>query len=164
MSVLDIILCICMALSVVQGVIRGFTEQVVALVAIILGTWVAFRFSKLICSLLLPYLHISEQVLYVLVFILMIILVIIVIHLLGKIIKASIRFIMLGWLDRLLGAVFSLFKAVLIIGILIILFNTLNVTFRIVPEEYLSDSAVYPVLKRIAYGVFPYFKELLFKQ
>lgn len=161
---LDIVLAICLALSVVQGVMKGFTEQVIALVSIIAGTWAAFKFTKMACAMLMPYLHISEQVLNVIVFILMILAVILVLHLAGRLIKASIQLVMLGWLDKLLGAVFSLIKAALVIGILIILFNTLNTTFNIVPESYFDDSVLYGPLKRTAYGIFPYFKELLFKQ
>ena len=71
---------------------------------------------------------------------------------------------MLGWLDKLLGAVFAVLKASLVLGILIILFNTLNSAFNIVPESATDGSVLYGTLKRISYTVFPYFKELLFKQ
>lgn len=164
MCTLDIILSICLAASVIQGLVKGFTDQIIALVSIILGTWAAFKFSDLVCGWADPYLHMSGQVLHVIVFILMIIAVIVVMHLLGKVIKASIKFVMLGWLDRLLGAVFALLKATLIIGILIILFNTLNTSFHIVDETVMEKSVFYSPIKRIAYEVFPYFKELLFRQ
>lgn len=164
MCTLDIILSICLAASVIQGLVKGFTDQIIALVSIILGTWAAFKFSDLVCGWAGPYLHMSGQVLHVIVFILMIIAVIVVMHLLGKVIKASIKFVMLGWLDRLLGAVFALLKATLIIGVLIILFNTLNTSFHIVDEAIMEKSVLYSPIKRIAYGVFPYFKELLFRQ
>ena len=164
MCTLDIILSICLAASVIQGLVKGFTDQIIALVSIILGTWAAFKFSDLGCGWADPYLHMSGQVLHVIVFILMIIAVIVVMHLLGKVIKASIKFVMLGWLDRLLGAVFALLKATLTIGILIILFNTLNTSFHIVDETVMEKSVLYSPIKRIAYGVFPYFNELLFRQ
>lgn len=164
MCTLDIILSICLAASVIQGLVKGFTDQIIALVSIILGTWAAFKFSDLVCGWAGTYLHMSGQVLHVIVFILMIVAVIVVMHLLGKVIKASIKFVMLGWLDRLLGAVFALLKATLIIGILIILFNTLNTSFHIVDETVMEKSVLYSPIKRIAYGVFPYFKELLFRQ
>ena len=96
MCTLDIILSICLAASVIQGLVKGFTDQIIALVSIILGTWAAFKFSDLVCGWAGPYLHMSGQVLHVIVFILMIIAVIVVMHLLGKVIKASIKFVMLG--------------------------------------------------------------------
>ncbi len=164
MCTLDIILAICLSAALIQGIIKGFTEQVIALVAIIAGTWTAYKFTGLVCSMLQPYLNMSDRILHVIVFILMIVAVILVLHLLGKVIKASIDFVMLGWLDKLLGAVFAVLKASLVLGILIILFNTLNSAFNIVPESATDGSVLYGTLKRIAYTVFPYFKKLLFKQ
>lgn len=163
MNTLDIILIICLSAAMIEGLVRGFTEQIIALVSIIAGTWAAFKFSQLVCSMLQPYLQISEKVLYVIVFVLMIVVVILLLRLLGKVIKASIKFVMLGWLDRLLGALFALIKVSLIIGIVIILFNTINSSFHIVSESVMDNSAIYAPMKRFAYGVFPYFKELLFK-
>lgn len=164
MCTLDIILTICLSAALIQGIIKGFTEQVIALVAIIAGTWTAYKFTGLVCSMVQPYLNMSDRILHVIVFILMIVAVILVLHLLGKIIKASIDFVMLGWLDKLLGGIFAVLKAALILGILIILFNTLNSAFNIVPKSAIDDSVLYRTLKRVAYTVFPYFKELLFKQ
>ena len=163
MNTLDIILIICLSAALIEGLVRGFTEQIIALVSIIAGTWAAFKFSQLVCSMLQPYLQISEKVLYVIVFVLMIVVVILLLRLLGKVIKASIKFVMLGWLDRLLGALFALIKVSLIIGIVIILFNTINSSFHIVSESVMENSVIYGPMKRFAYGVFPYFKELLFK-
>lgn len=163
MCTLDIILSICLIAALVQGLFRGFTEQVIALVSLVAGVWIAFQFSRLGCGFLQPYLHISERVLHVFVFIMMTAVVICIFHLIGKVIKASIRFVMLGWLDRLLGALFSTIKVALVLGIVIILFNTLNTAFSIVPQKYLDESVLYPQLKSIAYGIFPYFKQLLFK-
>ena len=150
MCVLDIILSLCLIIALVQGLLKGFTEQIIALVSIIAGTWIAFKFSKLVCNLIQPYLNASEKFLYVLVFILMVALVICLFHL-------------LGWLDRLLGAIFSTIKAALIIGIVIILFSTLNSTFHVVEQKYLDESVLYTPLKNIAYDIFPYLKQLLFK-
>lgn len=163
MNTLDIILIICLSAALIEGLVRGFTEQIIALVSIIAGTWAAFKFSQLVCSMLQPYLQISEKVLYVIVFVLMIVVVILLLRLLGKVIKASIKFVMLGWLDRLLGALFALIKVSLIIGIVIILFNTINSSFHIVSESVMENSVICAPMKRFAYGVFPYFKELLFK-
>lgn len=164
MCVLDIILSICLIVALVRGLMRGFTEQLIALVSIVVGTWAAFKFSALVCGQVMPYLQISERVLNVIVFIVIIVLIIMACHLLGKVIKAGIHFVMLGWMDKLLGGVFSVLKAALIIGIVIILFNTINSSFHIVQEEALEKSVLYAPLKNIAYEVFPYFKELLFKQ
>ncbi len=69
---------------------------------------------------------------------------------------------MLSWLNRLLGAIFSLLKYALVMGLIIMAFNALNNTFNIIGEDTLYASSLYPPLKRFAYSVFPYLKDLLF--
>lgn len=59
-------------------------------------------------------------------------------------------------------AVFSLVKAGLVIGLVIMAFCSLNNTFNFVSEEVLNESVLFPPLKNLAYTVFPYLKELLF--
>lgn len=49
MNTLDIILIICLSAALIEGLVRGFTEQIIALVSIIAGTWAAFKFSQLVC-------------------------------------------------------------------------------------------------------------------
>ena len=70
---------------------------------------------------------------------------------------------MLGWLDKILGIIFAIIKTALILGLLIILFNTLNIQFNIIKSDILVESVVYTTLKNFAYTIFPYLKELLFK-
>ena len=59
---------------------------------------------------------------------------------------------------------FALLKAALIIGFVIILFDTLNLKFEFVKTEIIDQSVLYAPLRDISYKVFPYLKALLFKQ
>lgn len=88
--------------------------------------------------------------------------VIAVLALIGKFLEGTVKLIMLGWLNRLLGVVFSLLKAGLIVGLVIMAFCSLNNTFRFVSEDVLNSSVLFPPLKDMAYTVFPYLKELFF--
>ena len=152
-----------LATSAVFGFFKGFTKQLIAIRAIVAGAWAAFMFTELVCNWLQPYLHTSGRILYAIVFILMLIAVACLINLLGKVIHASINFVMLGWLDKLLGAIFSILKATLAIGLIIILLSTLNSSLGIVDEGILNNSAVYVAIRKIGYIIFPYLKELLAK-
>ena len=164
MSTPDIIILICFLPAVISGIKNGFIEQVVALVSLVLGAWLAFRFSNVVGEWLKPYLEVSETVLHVISFAVIMIAVVLVLFVLGKILTGLTKLVLLGWLDRLLGLVFALLIAGLLIGIGIILFDTLNVKFGFVDEAILDKSVLYGPIRDIAYMVFPYLKELLFKQ
>lgn len=162
MNVLDIILTLILVAALLDGFFKGLTEQLVAIVALVAGVWMACKFTNLLCGYVQPYLQISDKLLYLIVFVLVAALVICLFRLLGKIVKASISFVMLGWLDRMLGAAFGAVKAALLLGVLIVLFNALNSTFPIVRESTLAESEVYVCLKNATLSVFPYFKSLFY--
>ena len=164
MSTPDIIILLCFLPAVINGIMKGFIEQVVALVSLILGAWLAFKFSNVVGEWLKPYFEVSETVMYVISFAVIMIAVVLVLFFIGKILSGVTKLVMLGWLDRLLGLVFAILLAGLLIGIGIILFDTINVKFSLVDEAVLEESVLYSPIRDIAYTVFPYLKELLLKQ
>lgn len=162
MNIVDIILLICFVPALVQGLRKGFISQVIAIISIIAGVWVSARFTASASTWLSQYIEGSEQVLKVISFALIFIAVIAVLAILGRLLEGTVKLIMLGWLNRLLGMVLSLVKAGLIVGLVIMAFCSLNNTFSLVSEEVLNGSVLFPPLKNMAYTVFPYLKELLF--
>ena len=162
MNTVDIILLICFIPALVQGFRKGFISQIIAIISIILGVWLSFRFASEVSVWLAQYITGSEQILKITAFALILTAVIIGLALLGKLLESTFELVMLGWLNKLLGAAFSLVKAGLLIGLAIMVFCSLNNTFSLVSEEVLKESVLFPPLKDLAYTVFPYLKELLF--
>lgn len=162
MNTVDIILLICFIPALVQGFRKGFISQIIAIISIILGAWLSFRFASEVSVWLAQYITGSEQILKIIAFALILTAVIIGLTLLGKLLESTFELVMLGWLNKLLGAAFSLVKAGLLIGLAIMVFCSLNNTFSLVSEEVLNESVLFPPLKDLAYTVFPYLKELLF--
>ena len=165
MCTLDIIILICFALTVVSGIWRGFIAQVVSLASVIAGIWLAFHFSEMVCEWLRQYLpNVSETILNIAGFVLILLVVSLLLHLVGKLILGLFKAVDLGWLNWILGIIFSLLKGALIIGLLLILFDTLNLKFELVKPETIDQSVLYAPIRDAAYKVFPYLKALLFKQ
>lgn len=162
MNVLDIILLICFIPAVIQGIRNGFIAQVISIAALILGVWASARFTPEVSTWLAQYITVSDQVMKVISFTAILLMSFLVLALIGKFLEATFKLVMLGWLNSLLGAVFSLIKAGLVIGLVIMAFCSLNNTFDFVSEEVLNESVLFPPLKKMAYTVFPYLKELLF--
>ena len=164
MNVLDIILLVILIPAVIQGFRKGLIAQLVSLLSVILGVWLSFRCSDLVCGWILPYLgDVSPAVVQVIAFVVIMLAVAAGLYLVGKLIQAGLKLVLLGWVDKLFGMVFSLLKAGLLIGLLIILFSTINDKLELVSPEVLDKSILYTPIKNIAYAVFPFFKELLVK-
>lgn len=161
MNILDIILLICFIPAVVQGLRKGFIAQVISIVSIILGVWASAKFANAVSAWIGEYITASEQVLKVVAFALILIVVFLILAAIGKALEGVFRLVMLGWLNKLLGVAFALIKTGLIVGLAIMAFDSLNATFHIVKDPVLAESVLYPPLRRLAYEVFPYIKDML---
>lgn len=162
MSIVDIILLICFVPSLMNGIRKGFISQVISIVSLIAGIWVSYEFASMAGEWIGQYIEASENVLKIMAFALIMVGMFLVLGLLGRFLEGIISFVMLGWVNKLLGAAFALLKAGLIVGLLIMVFSSLNNNLHLVSEEVLAQSALYTPLKDMAYTVFPYLKSMIF--
>ena len=163
MNILDIILLICFVPAIIQGLRKGFISQAISLISIILGVWASSRFSAIISEWIAQYISASDQVLKIISFTLILIAVFIILGLVGKLLEGIFKLVTLGWVNRVLGLVFALAKAFIIVGILIMVFNSLNDTFELVKPSVMKDSVLYPYINQATNEIFPYIKDLLKK-
>ena len=163
MNILDIILLICFVPAIIQGLRKGFISQAISLISIILGVWASSRFSAIISEWIAQYISASDQVLKIISFTLILIAVFIILGLIGKLLEGIFKLVTLGWVNRVLGLVFALAKAFIIVGILIMVFNSLNDTFELVKPSVMKDSVLYPYINQATNEIFPYIKDLLKK-
>lgn len=161
MNILDIIILICLIPALIQGIFKGFISQAISIISLILGAWASARFAGAVCQWMAQYISGSEQTLKIAAFILIFIIVIIALTLIGKLLEKIITLVMLGWVNRLLGAAFALMKWLLVMGLLALAFNAINETFQLVDPELIAQSHLYPMITGIADIVFPYLKNLL---
>lgn len=161
MNILDIILLVCFIPAIFQGIRKGFIAQAVSIISIVLGIWASARFANIVSSWIAQYITASEQVLKVVAFALILVLVFLALAALGKMLEGMFKLVMLGWLNKLLGVIFALLKTGLIVGLVIMAFSSLNDNFMFVQESVLNESVLYPPLKKLAFEVFPYLKDML---
>ena len=162
MSIVDIILLICFIPALISGIRKGFISQVISIVSIIAGVWVSFKFSTQVGEWLGQHIEAAENVLKLISFVIIMIAVFAGLALIGKLLEGLIKFVMLGWVNKLLGVVFALLKTGLVVGLLIMVFCSLNNNLHLVSDDILAESVLFTPLKNIAYTVFPYLKSLIF--
>ena len=148
--------------ALIHGFSKGFVSQAVSLVSLVLGVWLSFKFSVPFGDWLKSFADLPGTVLHVIAFALILVIVMLLMGLIGKLLEKAVKVVMLGWLNKLLGVVFALFKAVLVIGLVIILFDAIYNLIPFVSSDTLSESILYQPIKDIANIVFPYLKELIF--
>lgn len=164
MNTLDIIILICFLPGIIRGLSKGFLEQAVSLVGMVLSVWCAFKLRGLVCEAIAPHLEMSETLLNVVAFALILIGVSVLALILAKLFTKLVELMMLGWVNRLLGALTSCLVTLVVLGVVIVLFDTVNVKFGLVNSPLLSESVLYGGIKNLANLAFPYMKQLLMLQ
>lgn len=120
MNPLDIAILATMIFLVVRGVLRGFMREVASLAGIVLGIWLAIRFETQVSGYLRPHLP-SNQYLPLISFGVLFTLILLCCNLLGWVLSLAFKKALLGWADRILGAVLAVTKGVIITYLAIVL-------------------------------------------
>ena len=160
MGTLDIILLCCFLPALYTGLTKGFVQQIISLVSLLAGAWLAIKFSDAVTQWLAPHLTMSEPFLHILSFVLIFVAAVLVLGLIGKLLNKLLSAATLGWLNRLLGLLLALLETALILGLLAILFDSLNAQWSLVDPEVLDQSVVYKFVRDLAAKILPALKSL----
>lgn len=160
MGTLDIILLCCFLPALYTGLTKGFVQQIISLVSLLAGAWLAIKFSDAVTQWLAPHLTMSEPFLHILSFVLIFVAAVLVLGLIGKLLNKLLSGASLGWLNRLLGLLLALLETALVLGLLAILFDSLNAQWSLVDPEVLDHSVVYGFLRDLAAKILPALKSL----
>ncbi len=160
MNTLDIVILLLFIPGIVRGISKGFLEQIISLAGIVASVWLAYKFSTLVAGYIKNYLSVSDGVLNVISYVLIIIITLLLVIIVAKIATKVADMASLGWLNRLMGVVFSIFTSAVIIGLLVIIFDTINQRFQLVTSPVLQGSVLYGHLRDFGDMVFPYLKQL----
>jgi len=154
-SYIDIVLLIFLLWAAIRGFIKGFIKEAAALLALILGIYAAAKFSGYAGQWLAKYIHTNPQTLSVISFILTFTAVVIVIYLLGAFFDWLAKAVALGPVNRILGVLFGVLKTAFILSVIILVINTIQPYFRILPEQEIARSKMYKPLSVFAPAVLP---------
>ena len=150
MYIVDIILAIPLIWFTYKGFTKGLAVEVASLVAIILGIYASFHFSKYIGNLI--GLHGNSNVLA---FIITFLVVVITVYILGNILSKTLDMVAMGFFNKLAGAIFGLLKMVLIISLLIYFLNALDKKHIVVTEKMRTNSIFFKPIESIVPVLIP---------
>ena len=159
----DVVIIAFIAVFAIIGIFKGFVKQIISILAIVFGTWCAFKFTGLLAENVNGWfnLNISPNTLNLILFIAILIIVMILAHFIGKGIESLIKLSLLGWLNRLLGFLFGALKAIIILSIAVYFINYINAQLDFIPDNFLKDSKGYLLLERFGQDFFPFLKRLI---
>jgi len=81
--------------------------------------------------------------------------IVVLIHFIGIFVDKIVKAVALGFLNRLLGLVFGLFKAVLIMSVFFVILNSIDARRPFLPKEKIEGSMFYNRISDVAPALFP---------
>ena len=152
LNFIDIALVCLLFYGLVRGAFRGFFVEIASLLALVLGVYGALHFSSFTANLLANYLDL--EYLPLLAFAITFVGIIIGVSWIGKLLTKLAKVILLGFLNRLLGALFGMCKWLVICGVLIWLLGQINAFFPLLPEELIKESVCFEPLQELGAYLF----------
>jgi len=103
MNLIDIVILVIICLFAFKGLVRGLVNEAASLTGLLVGGWLAYRYYPLLAVPIKSLLHLPANLSSFLAFIFILLLTGILAHIIGNIITAALRLVMLGSLNRLGG-------------------------------------------------------------
>ncbi len=160
MGIIDIIILCCFLPALYFGIKNGFIKQIISLAVLILGIILSLRFTNIVAEWILKFVDMSGFWVKVIAFIVIFFIVAILLNLLGAMLNKIIKITMLGWLNRVLGIIFSVVKIALLLSVLIYIVDSINNLTGFIPAEKITESNFYHYLLKLANTLFPYLRTL----
>lgn len=147
---LDIILLVPILYGCIRGLFRGLVKELTAIIAIVAAIVCAKIFAPSAAQVLMKYATLSEAVCNVVAYLIVFFVVALFLHLIGYMLSSLLKAISLGWLNRLLGAVFGTLKWALIVSVLFNGAAILDDYFHFIKPELKETSIAYSPVKKLA--------------
>ena len=126
MNTLDIILAIPLAYALFRGFRRGLILELAMLVGLVLGIYLGIHFSRAVSTFLTETFHMKGSYMSVVSFAVVFLLVLMMVFFIGKLMEKTADILLLGLVNKLLGAFFGLIKMVMILSFILYFLNSFS--------------------------------------
>jgi membrane protein required for colicin V production len=156
MNYIDIIIGLLLLFAAIGGYRKGLISEFISLAALILGIWGAINFSYIVTDFIRENFGSDYKNLNIISFIITFIVIVILIHLAGGLVNKIIESIIPGFLNKLAGAAFGVFRTALILSIILIAVDKIDNNLQIISPQKKAESQLYPPIRNLAPSLFPF--------
>lgn len=157
-SYLDIFFAIPLVWGIVRGLMSGFVRSLSIFIGLILGVYLAQIYAPELSPTISEWFTLSARQCLSLAYVVIFIAVMLLVAIVARILDKFLHLILLGWLNKLLGALFGFFKWAIILSLFIMLIEYANSKFEFLTPEKKSESLLYEPIKNVVPTIMPYVK------
>ena len=134
MNYIDIVILLFLLYGAFRGFSKGLIIEVATLAGLILGVFIAIRYSPFTEVILKDFLNITSRYLSYIALAVTFLLVVIAVYLLGKMLTRLVDIISLGLVNKLLGTLLCIAKYFIMVCVLLMIVDALNDKFHFISE------------------------------
>ncbi|MDL2269188.1 CvpA family protein [Desulfosarcina sp. OttesenSCG-928-A07] len=124
MNLFDILVVTILAYGLIRGIFRGFVREVAAIIGVLAGFYAAYTYYRYLANAFLSQWIDTPTYQYIVSYLIIFSVVLAAVDLLAMVITYLMKITYTGWVDRISGALFGIFKGTLVICVLFIVLTT----------------------------------------
>ena len=140
MNYIDVVILLFLLYGAFRGFSKGLIIEVATLAGLILGVFIAIRYSPFTEGILKDF---TSRYLSYIALAVTFLLVVIVVYLLGKMLTRLVDIISLGLVNKLLGTLLGIAKYFIMVCVLLMIVDALNDKFHFISEETRENSLLF---------------------
>lgn len=144
MTFLDFLVLIPLCWFGFKGFKNGLIYEITSIVAIILGIWLAYRFSDLLAAMLTS-VTFAKPVAFTIIFVAVLLLV----HLVGKMMTKIIKLVIPGSIDHIFGLLFGICKVLMVFSVIFYTIQDIDKHEILLKKETKENSITYQYVEPI---------------
>lgn len=163
MSYIDIIIVIFLLWGAYKGFSSGLVKSLATFVALLLGIYGAIKFSNYSADFLKQHFSITNQYLQIIAFAVTFIIIIVAVHLIARLIDKLLQAVALGLINKLLGALFGILKYMLLVGVILIITNSIDRKTNFMSDKTKGNSLLYQPMTNLSLKIYPSLENFIVK-
>lgn len=159
MAILDIVLGGILVYGCIRGIWNGFFVELASFISLLIGVFIAIKFSVFTQSLLKNHVSWSPKSIEIIAFIMTFVLVVIGIYFLAKFLTTLANFAGLGCFNKIFGGFFGVLKIILMLSVFLNFFLKINSNNTFIDKETIDKSVFFNPIQKVAGFIYPSFLE-----
>lgn len=151
----DFLFLVALLFGVFKGIKDGLFVSVVAFLSLLIGTMGALKFSTVVKNFIQTKWGWESSFLPLLSFLIAFVLAVLCAKFIAKLVTKVFDIVLLGFFNRIAGALFQILVVILMTSLAFALFDQLNSRFEIVKQETLLASKSYQIYLFVSEHIFP---------
>ncbi len=160
MNWLDLIIAIPLLWGAYNGFKKGIIYMVLMIIGMVLGLYVAFKFSGLIEGVLAKNIHVSPEVLPYIAFAVVFTSIVFIVVALSKLLEAILKSASLTSVNKVAGSLLGMAQYALIVSIVLWLVKSFEPRFYVIPAKTQAESMTYSPVLKFSTFITPTLKEI----